>query len=177
MNFEESIIVCFKKYADFEGRASRSEYWWFMLFTIVIGLPFDLYSKVTGNYIPVIIIQIFMLTPGIAVLVRRLHDTNKSGWNYLWIITIIGMIPILIWLCTKSDSNENKYGILKKEYKEKRLGIVDEPSLNKLSDEERAKILSTEDKSQLDSKPTLNKLSDEQKEMYQSLQDYKDGKL
>ena len=68
VGFGEAISICFKKYADFTGRARRSEYWWFMLFCVLLSL-------VTCG-----IGSLAVLIPSYAVMVRRLHDTNRSGW-------------------------------------------------------------------------------------------------
>jgi uncharacterized membrane protein YhaH (DUF805 family) len=81
MTFGESIKTCFTKYADFTGRASRSEYWWWFLF-----------DKLTAVF------SLAVLLPGIAVGVRRLHDIDKSGWFLLlYFIPIIGGIILLYW--------------------------------------------------------------------------------
>jgi len=88
MNFQESIQVCFKKYADFNGRATRPEFWWFMLFLFVCNL-------VTGAISSVVALVFYLATvvPSLAATVRRLHDTNRSGW---WVL--IGLIPFIGWI-------------------------------------------------------------------------------
>ena len=94
MTFFESIKTCFSKYASFEGRASRSEYWWFYLAVFLCC------------YIPGlnIIISVGTILPILAAGVRRLHDTNHCGW---WILC-----PIynLILLATPGDKDANEYG-------------------------------------------------------------------
>lgn len=94
MSLTESIKTCFSKYATFSGRAARSEYWWFWLFTFVL------------SYIPFvgIIIGLATFIPCIAVGVRRLHDTNHCGW---WLLCPIYNI---ILLATDSNSGSNDYG-------------------------------------------------------------------
>jgi uncharacterized membrane protein YhaH (DUF805 family) len=94
MDFITSIKTCFSNYANFNGRARRSEYWWFYLFTIIASLiPF------LG-----IIVALGTIIPTIACGVRRMHDNGKSGWFLL--------IPIynLILLCTDSQPGDNEYG-------------------------------------------------------------------
>jgi uncharacterized membrane protein YhaH (DUF805 family) len=93
MTFVESIRTCFKKYADFTGCAPISEFWWWMLFTIVTGLVIDTVSPKLS-----LVFSLLTFVPGIAVGARRLHDTNRSGWLQLLIlIPIIGWILMIIW--------------------------------------------------------------------------------
>ena len=116
MDFQTSIKTCFNKYAVFSGRASRSEFWWFALFILIIGMIgwiidvmiFGYSSDVTG---PMgWIITIATALPSLAVGARRLHDTDKTGWWQLLWITIIGGILVLIWQATMSENKKNKYG-------------------------------------------------------------------
>ena len=98
-------------YANFNGRASRQEYWMFILFnfifTIVVGFIDGFLSLGFLSLLYVLAI----LIPGLAVLVRRLHDVNKSGWWFFIIfIPIIGAIWMLILLCTDGNPGENSYG-------------------------------------------------------------------
>ena len=98
-------------YANFNGRASRQEYWMFILFnfifTIVVGFIDGFLSLGFLSLLYVLAI----LIPGLAVLVRRLHDVNKSGWWFFIIfIPIIGTIWMLILLCTDGNPGENSYG-------------------------------------------------------------------
>lgn len=88
MTFQESVTTCFRKYADFSGRASRSEYWWFALF-IVVG---NILLSFVGHSLP-LLFALGTLLPSIAAAARRLHDSNRSGW-----IQLIGLIPIVGWL-------------------------------------------------------------------------------
>ena len=111
MNMLESVQVCFKKYADFEKRASREEYWWFFLFCALAGGIVSVYSEIVGNLTTIeVLVQLILLMPSLAVGVRRLHDTNKNGWNYLWGFTIIGIVALLIWFCEEGDKTKNRFG-------------------------------------------------------------------
>jgi uncharacterized membrane protein YhaH (DUF805 family) len=97
-------LTVLKKYADFNGRARRSEYWYFFLFTSLISMGFsaaDTYFQL--QYLNVIY-SLVVLVPGIAVGVRRMHDVNKSGWYIL--------IPIynLILAFTEGTEGPNQYG-------------------------------------------------------------------
>ena len=116
MTFSESVSTCLlKKYADFEGRARRSEYWWFMLFQLLVSVGIGIatgmlgLSEVTSGGLS-LLFSLVMLLPSIAVAARRLHDVNRSGWWQLIAFTIIGMIPLIIWLCLPGDAQANDYG-------------------------------------------------------------------
>ncbi|AMO95637.1 hypothetical protein CFter6_2977 [Collimonas fungivorans] len=88
MTFTESIKVCFSKYADFNGRASRSEYWWYVLFIVLASFATGAINDKLS-----ILFSVATLLPSIAVAARRLHDTNRSGW---W--QLIGLIPVIGWI-------------------------------------------------------------------------------
>ena len=103
MTFAESIKTCFQKYIDFNGRASRSEYWWFALLSFGV------------SFIPVIgwIIRLVILLPSLAVQVRRLHDMDRSAWWLLLLvppITIIGVFILLIMSIFPGTPGPNRYG-------------------------------------------------------------------
>ncbi len=85
MTFQDSIRTCFNKYVDFSGRASRSEYWWFFLFLVIVFVVASMIST-TAYYVA----ALATLLPSLAVAVRRLHDTGRSGW---WVL--IGLIPVV----------------------------------------------------------------------------------
>ena len=117
MNLSESISTCMGKYVIFKGRASRSEYWWFFLFTLIIGLGADLVTVAvynigdpTGQILSLIIYLIFLL-PSIAVATRRLHDTGRTGWWQLLYFTIIGGILVIVWLATNTKNEKIVYNI------------------------------------------------------------------
>ena len=82
MTFTESVKTCLRKYVDFNGRASRSEYWWFFLFTVIV--------RVITGWIPFVgfVIALALLLPSLSVTARRLHDTNRTGW---WMLLPIGL--------------------------------------------------------------------------------------
>jgi uncharacterized membrane protein YhaH (DUF805 family) len=92
-------------YAQFDGRASRSEYWWFYLFTLLAGLAAEIIGDTVGN-----LATLFFLLPSFALAARRLHDVGRSGWWFLLIFTIIGIPVVLYWLVKDSDAGANKYG-------------------------------------------------------------------
>jgi uncharacterized membrane protein YhaH (DUF805 family) len=93
MTFVESISTCFNKYATFEGRAPRSEYWWFVLFTWLVSLATGMINETLSG-----LFSLAVLLPSLAVGARRLHDIDKSGWFLLlWLIPIIGWLVLLYW--------------------------------------------------------------------------------
>jgi uncharacterized membrane protein YhaH (DUF805 family) len=123
MGFGQSITTCFSKYATFAGRASRSEFWWWVLFVGILwfigavldGLIGTTYRVPLGSADATVgiihtILVLVVLLPGISVAVRRLHDTDKSGWWWwLNIICFIGGIVLLIFYVTDSGP-DNRYG-------------------------------------------------------------------
>ena len=121
MTFGESVSTCIKKYFVFEGRASRSEYWWFQL----IVSPSYFISTVFENDIAYIFlgITLFTLIPAISAGVRRLHDTNRSGFFLLIsFIPFIGGLILLFFLIPEGTKGKNRFGPdpLKRSIKRKR---------------------------------------------------------
>ena len=111
MDFGQSITICFSKYAKFEGRAQRSEYWWFYLFTWLLSLGAVIMDSMSGTgELFYWIAAIVTFTPAIAAGARRLHDVDKSGWWMLIAITIIGLIPLIIWYLAPGTNKKNKFG-------------------------------------------------------------------
>ena len=106
MSFGESIKYCLTNYANFKGRAARSEYWFFYLFVILVYFVAILFAPAL-YYIAILA----FFVPGIAALTRRLHDTGRAGSAALFLlIPIIGGILVLVWLCTEGDKTVNKFG-------------------------------------------------------------------
>ena len=116
MTFIGAIKNGFNKYATFRGRASRSEYWYWTLFVTILTICtsiFDLAAFPNSLFSPLnSIFAIITLLPGIAVVVRRLHDVNRSGWWFWLVFTVIGLIPMFYWLVKASDEGENSHGLL-----------------------------------------------------------------
>tara|TARA_B000000609_G_C23811346_1_gene158153 strand:- start:90 stop:464 length:375 start_codon:yes stop_codon:yes gene_type:complete len=109
MTFSESVSTCLKKYFVFEGRASRSEYWWFQL----IVSPSYLISTIIENEIGYFFlgITLFTLIPAISAGVRRLHDTNRSGFFLLIsFIPFIGGLVLLFFLIPEGTKGKNRFG-------------------------------------------------------------------
>lgn len=106
------MIEAYKKffinYANFKGRSTRSDYWWVILMNFIIGFAFGLLGEFGQTLSALYSVVTFI--PGIALVVRRLHDINKSGWNYLLVlIPLVGFIIVLVYLCTASVNENNKY--------------------------------------------------------------------
>jgi uncharacterized membrane protein YhaH (DUF805 family) len=139
-------LLAFKKYATFSGRSRRQEYWMFFLFNVIISIVLALLDQLLGlkltsegiNNTGVlgVIYSLATFVPGLSIAVRRLHDTNRSGWFLLmpiapYILVILGLILrgfgsiliiigglavlglailLIVWLATEGTSGENQYG-------------------------------------------------------------------
>lgn len=111
-------LLALKKYADFNGRARRKEYWMFFLFSIIFAIAAMILDNLLGlNFDPIPYGTIYMLytlgtlIPSIAVGVRRLHDIGKSGWMILVsLIPFIGFIWLIVLFVTDSQPGSNEYG-------------------------------------------------------------------
>ncbi len=117
MSFSNAVKAYFLKWNDYRTRSSRSEYWWATLF---VGLASYLVGGVTealvfnamsiALLITMLPIQLFITIASTCLVIRRLHDVDRSGWWYLIVFTIVGMIPLLIWYCTKGTEGDNRFG-------------------------------------------------------------------
>nr|WP_255775647.1 DUF805 domain-containing protein [Microbulbifer sediminum] len=111
-------LAVLRKYAVFRGRARRKEYWYFVLFNILISLVLGAVDSATGNFHPETglgvvsgIYGLLVLIPSIAVTVRRLHDTGRSGWWFLLaLIPVLGTIVLLVFMLLDSEAGRNEYG-------------------------------------------------------------------
>lgn len=109
MNYYLDVL---KKYAVFTGRARRKEYWMFFLFNVIISFVIGFIDGFIGTAgILAIVYALGTLLPGIGVAIRRLHDTDRSGWWLLIsLVPIVGFIVLLVFLVSDSQPGENKYG-------------------------------------------------------------------
>lgn len=126
MGFGDAIRICMKeKYASFSGRATRAEYWYFYLFSILILIGGAIVGGIIGAILSggdedvaigaaVIvygIVALGLVCPSISVLIRRLHDTGRSGWwCFIALIPYIGSIVIFIFTLLNSQDHDNEYG-------------------------------------------------------------------
>ncbi len=99
MNFQTAIRSGFQNYTNFKGRASRAEYWWWALFTVILSILLSSISDSLGN-----LGSLVTLLPSIAVAIRRVHDVDRAGWFIL--------VPIynLVLVLRRGDSGENRFG-------------------------------------------------------------------
>lgn len=117
MGFGEAVQSCLRQYVGFSGRARRSEYWWFFLFVVIVSAVASVLDALLGTVsddtnLGVIgtIVGLALVLPIIAVSVRRLHDTSRSGWWYLLVlIPIVGSIILIVFYCLDSHG-DNQYG-------------------------------------------------------------------
>ena len=112
MSFGDAVRSGFDNYAQFEGRASRAAFWWWFLFTVLVAIAVDIVGFAIGSwYVLHGIVTLALLLPNLSVGVRRLHDTDRTGWWLLIaLIPLIGWIVLLIFFLEESDSGENRYG-------------------------------------------------------------------
>jgi uncharacterized membrane protein YhaH (DUF805 family) len=106
MKFATAVSTCLSKYATFSGRATRSEFWWFYLFTFLINW---IASLAAGNLVSLLVSLAFVL-PLWAAGARRLHDIGRTGWWQLIFITVIGILVLIYWYAQETKPEENQYG-------------------------------------------------------------------
>lgn len=113
MTFNEAIRSGFSNYANFTGRASRSAFWYWMLFATLVGIAADIvdYGVGSGNGLIGEIWGLAMLLPNLSVGARRLHDTARSGfWLLVGLVPLVGWILLIVWWCMKGTAGSNQYG-------------------------------------------------------------------
>jgi uncharacterized membrane protein YhaH (DUF805 family) len=101
MEFGQAIASCFSKYATFSGRASRSEFWWFFLFQVLVSLAVSMVGDTYSG-----LVSLALLLPALAVGARRLHDIGRTGWWQLLMLTGIGLLLLIFWWVQPSSSSE-----------------------------------------------------------------------
>ena len=113
MGILDAIKICFSKFATFTGRARRREYWLFYLGNFLVNFVLILLEVIGGGFFSVLlgIYNLAVIIPALAVTVRRLHDTNRSGVNLLWVLLpVVGEIFLLVFLFTEGTAGANNYG-------------------------------------------------------------------
>ena len=113
------FLLGFKNWNKFSGRSNRPEFWYFTLYYTIISILLSVIDISFLGYQPSdpssiaissTIFNLIILIPSYSVTIRRLHDVNKSGWNLLWMLTIIGVFYIIFLNILKSTDGDNKYG-------------------------------------------------------------------
>jgi len=111
MGFGQAISAGFSKYVNFRDRASRSEYWYWTLFTIIASIVAGIIDLTLNTQFVTPLFNLVTTIPSLAIAVRRLHDLDRTGW---WIliafIPLIGIIVLLIWYTTKGTDGPNQFG-------------------------------------------------------------------
>lgn len=111
-SMSQAVARFFQKYATFTGRASRSEYWWWVLANFIIGIVLGVIAVAIGTRILTLIWDLVILVPTFALGARRLHDTNRSGWwQLLLIIPIVGWIILIVWWASRERPEGVRYDV------------------------------------------------------------------
>ena len=111
MSFSDAVTTCFSKYATFSGRARRSEFWWFFLAYYGALIVAGLLDYATRSSVPGALVMLALILPTLAVTIRRLHDTTRSGWWYfISFVPLVGGLVILVFVCQDTSPGENIYG-------------------------------------------------------------------
>jgi uncharacterized membrane protein YhaH (DUF805 family) len=105
-------LVVLERYAKFDGRAGRAEFWWFALANIIVYLIIGILMQISSAFLFVYLLYaLAMIVPSIAVAIRRLHDTGKSGWILLiGVIPLVGAILLIVFYATQGANGPNQYG-------------------------------------------------------------------
>ena len=111
MPFMDAVKSCLTKSFDFRGRASRSEYWWFVLFGMVFNISCTILAFVSDIGV-IALLPVLLVPASVCLVIRRLHDTGKSGWmQLLFIIPLVNFVLIILWLVVdEGEPQGNAYG-------------------------------------------------------------------
>ncbi len=110
LSFPDAVRSVLTQYATFSGRARRAEYWWFALFSVVVVLVAAIIDVAIGFPLVQLVVSLGLIVPGLAVGVRRLHDTDRSGWWLLLGLVPFGGIVLLVFYCLEGLRGPNRYG-------------------------------------------------------------------
>lgn len=119
MSFTAAVRSVLTQYVGFSGRARRSEYWWFVLFSILVGIIASVLDSVlgtdfessAGSGLFSLLANLALLLPSLAVAIRRLHDTDRSGWWVLiGLIPILGLIVLVVFFVQDGTPGPNRFG-------------------------------------------------------------------
>src|SRR5262245_37102264 len=114
MNFGQAIASGFSSYVNFSSRAPRSEYWYWTLFVVLVGIAAGIIDMTLFPEVEVgptnALSSLALFLPGLAVSIRRLHDLDRTGWWVLIVFTVIGTILLIIWNCMRGTAGPNRFG-------------------------------------------------------------------
>ncbi|WP_278235593.1 DUF805 domain-containing protein [Isoptericola sp. AK164] len=126
MGFGEAVTTVFGKYATFSGRARRAEFWWWYLFVLLVSIALSVIAAATGGftldpdtgmpeiggmYFVTLLVGLALLLPNLAVTVRRLHDTDRSGfWWFIGLVPLVGWIILLVLMVLEGTTGPNRFG-------------------------------------------------------------------
>jgi uncharacterized membrane protein YhaH (DUF805 family) len=118
VSFPQAVNLGFKNYFKFNGRATRAESWWWVLFTVLAGIVLAVVDTFTGTMgmfgdsgLLGGLFELATLIPSVALGARRLHDINRTGWwLLLWFVVVVGWIVLIVWAIKQGDKGPNKYG-------------------------------------------------------------------
>jgi uncharacterized membrane protein YhaH (DUF805 family) len=109
----EYFKLALSKYAEFTGRSRRSEYWYFILVYTLISSAVNTFAFILGDWVTMLgsLVGFALFIPSLAVSIRRLHDTGRSGWWLLiGVVPLIGITLLIVWFATDSQPGANEYG-------------------------------------------------------------------
>jgi uncharacterized membrane protein YhaH (DUF805 family) len=113
MTFRQAIVSGFSNYVNFSGRTGRSEFWFWMLFATIVGVIAETLDLKIFGYHPgpfLLIWNAFSVLPNFTVMVRRLHDIDRTGWWILLLLSVIGTVVLIYWFCFKGTPGPNRFG-------------------------------------------------------------------
>lgn len=111
MSFMDAVKSVLTQYVGFSGRARRSEYWWFVVFEILVSIVAGIIDRIIGTQLVGLLASLALLLPALAVSIRRLHDTGRTGWWLLIaLIPVVGVIVLIVFAVQDSQPGQNAYG-------------------------------------------------------------------
>ena len=112
VGFIQAIGLGFSNYFNFQGRATRAEYWWWFLFIVIADVLLGFIDSILGTGFIGSLFGLAIIIPGLALGARRLHDIGKSGWwQLLWFAILVGWIILWVWAIRQGDRGQTQYGL------------------------------------------------------------------
>jgi uncharacterized membrane protein YhaH (DUF805 family) len=114
MQFQDAIRSGFRNYVNFSGRAARSEYWYWVLFVVLLSIVAAILDNAVFPFTETpplsAVTSLILFLPGLAVGFRRLHDIDRTAWWVLLVFTVLGSILLIVWACMKGTAGPNRFG-------------------------------------------------------------------